>query len=118
MRPLMAPVSENALVQTTRRGGLAPHHGKVYDPCCGSGGMFVQSERFVEAHGGKLGDIAVYGQESNHTTWRLAKMNLAIRGIDSNLDEEHAGSFHRDLHKDLKADFVLANPPFNDSDWG
>ena len=80
--------------------------------------MFVQSEKFVEAHGGKLGDIAVYGQESNHTTWRLAKMNLAIRGIDSNLGEEHAGSFHRDLHKDLKADFVLANPPFNDSDWG
>ncbi len=97
---------------------LAPYKGRIYDPCCGSGGMFVQSEKFVEAHGGRLGDIAVYGQESNHTTWRLAKMNLAIRGIDSNLGEEHAGSFHRDLHKDLKADFVLANPPFNDSDWG
>jgi len=80
--------------------------------------MFVQSEKFVEAHGGKIGDISIYGQESNHTTWRLAKMNLAIRGIDGNLGKEHADSFHRDLHPDLKADFVLANPPFNDSDWG
>jgi type I restriction enzyme M protein len=80
--------------------------------------MFVQSEKFVEAHGGRIGDIAVYGQESNPTTWKLAKMNLAIRGIDSNLGAEHANSFHRDLHKDLKADYVLANPPFNDSDWG
>jgi type I restriction enzyme M protein len=79
--------------------------------------MFVQSEKFVEAHGGRIGDISVYGQESNPTTWRLAKMNLAIRGIDANLGIEHADSFHRDLHKDLKADFVLANPPFNDSDW-
>ena len=96
---------------------LAPYKGRVYDPCCGSGGMFVQSEKFVEAHGGKLGDISIYGQESNHTTWRLAKMNLAIRGIDSNLGKEHADSFHRDLHPDLKADYVLANPPFNDSDW-
>jgi type I restriction enzyme M protein len=97
---------------------LAPYKGRVYDPCCGSGGMFVQSEKFVEAHGGRLGDIAVYGQESNNTTWRLAKMNLALRGIDSNLGPEQANTFHRDLHKDLKADFVLANPPFNDSDWG
>jgi len=97
---------------------LAPYKGRVYDPCCGSGGMFVQSEKFVEAHGGRLGDIAVYGQESNNTTWRLAKMNLALRGIDSNLGSEQANTFHRDLHKDLKADFVLANPPFNDSDWG
>jgi type I restriction enzyme M protein len=97
---------------------LAPYKGRVFDPCCGSGGMFVQSEKFVEAHGGRIGDISIYGQESNPTTWRLAKMNLAIRGIDSNLGPEHAGSFHRDLHKDLKADFVLANPPFNDSDWG
>ncbi len=97
---------------------LAPYKGRVYDPCCGSGGMFVQSEKFVEAHGGHLGDIAVYGQESNNTTWRLAKMNLAIRGIDGNLGPEQADTFHRDLHKDLKADFVLANPPFNDSDWG
>ena len=97
---------------------LAPYKGRVFDPCCGSGGMFVQSEKFVEAHGGRIGDIAVYGQESNPTTWKLAKMNLAIRGIDSNLGAEHANSFHRDLHKDLKADYVLANPPFNDSDWG
>lgn len=96
---------------------LSPYKGRVYDPCCGSGGMFVQSEKFVEAHGGKIGDISVYGQESNHTTWRLAKMNLAIRGIDSNLGKEHADSFHRDLHPDLKAGYVLANPPFNDSDW-
>lgn len=79
--------------------------------------MFVQSERFIEEHGGRIGDISVYGQESNHTTWRLAKMNLAIRGIDGNLGKEHADSFHRDLHPDLKADYVLANPPFNDSDW-
>jgi type I restriction enzyme M protein len=79
--------------------------------------MFVQSERFVEAHGGRVGDISVYGQESNHTTWRLAKMNLAIRGIEGNLGQEHADSFHHDLHPDLKADYVLANPPFNDSDW-
>ena len=97
---------------------LSPYKGRVFDPCCGSGGMFVQSEKFVEAHGGRVGDISVYGQESNSTTWRLAKMNLAIRGIDSNLGPEHAGSFHRDLHKDLKSDYVLANPPFNDSDWG
>ena len=96
---------------------LAPYKGRVYDPACGSGGMFVQSEKFVEAHGGKIGDISIYGQESNHTTWRLAKMNLAIRGIDGNLGKEHADTFHRDLHPDLKADFVLANPPFNDSDW-
>ncbi len=96
---------------------LAPYRGRVFDPCCGSGGMFVQSEKFAEAHGGRIGDISIYGQESNHTTWRLAKMNLAIRGIDGNLGPEHADSFHRDLHKDLKADYVLANPPFNDSDW-
>ena len=97
---------------------LSPYKGRVYDPCCGSGGMFVQSEKFVEAHGGRIGDISIYGQESNHTTWRLAKMNLAIRGIEGNLGQEHADTFHRDLHPDLKADFVLANPPFNDSDWG
>lgn len=97
---------------------LAPYKGRVYDPCCGSGGMFVQSEKFVEAHGGKLGDISIYGQESNNTTWRLAKMNLAIRGIESNLGPEHADTFRRDLHADLKADYVIANPPFNDSDWG
>ena len=96
---------------------LAPYKGRVFDPCCGSGGMFVSSEKFIEEHGGRIGDIAVYGQESNHTTWRLAKMNLAIRGIEANLGKEHADSFHRDLHPDLKADYVLANPPFNDSDW-
>ncbi len=96
---------------------LAPHHGKVYDPCCGSGGMFVQSEEFIEAHGGKLGDVSIYGQEANPTTWRLAAMNLAIRGLDFNLGKEPADSFVRDQHKDLRADFVLANPPFNISDW-
>lgn len=96
---------------------LAPYQGRVYDPCCGSAGMFVQSEKFVEEHGGRIGDIAVYGQESNPTTRRLAMMNLAIRGIDGDLGKEHADTFRRDLHPDLKADFVLANPPFNDSDW-
>ena len=96
---------------------LAPYKGRIYDPCCGSGGMFVQSEKFVEAHGGKIGDIAVYGQESNPTTRRLAIMNLAIRGIEADIGPEHADTFRRDLHPDLKADFVIANPPFNDSDW-
>lgn len=99
-------------------GMIEPYKGRVYDPCCGSGGMFVQSEGFVAEHGGRTGDISIYGQESNPTTWRLCKMNLAIRGIEGNLGSEHADSFHNDLHKDLKADFVLANPPFNDSDWG
>ncbi len=97
---------------------IEPYKGRVYDPCCGSGGMFVQSERFVEERGGRLGDIAIYGQESNSTTWRLAMMNLAIRGLDANLGGQHADSFHNDLHKDLRADFILANPPFNMSDWG
>ncbi len=97
---------------------IEPYKGRVYDPCCGSGGMFVQSERFVESHGGRRSDIAIFGQESNHTTWRLAKMNLAIRGIDANLGSENADTFHHDLHPDLKADFILANPHFNDSDWG
>jgi len=103
---------------------LAPYKGRVYDPCCGSGGMFVQSVEFVKAHatgngnGGKAkAHVSIFGQESNHTTWRLAKMNLAIRQIDNNLGKEHADSFHRDLHPDLKADYVLANPPFNDGDW-
>lgn len=96
---------------------LAPHHGQVYDPCCGSGGMFVQSEKFIETHGGKLGDVSIYGQESNPTTWRLAAMNLAIRGIDFNLGKEPADTFTRDQHPDLRADFILANPPFNISDW-
>ncbi|MCL4198384.1 MAG: type I restriction-modification system subunit M [Phycisphaerales bacterium] len=94
---------------------LAPYKGRIYDPCCGSAGMFVQSEEFIEHHGGRVGDIAVYGQESNYTTWRLAKMNLAIRGIDAKIT--HGDSFHNDQHPDLKADFVIANPPFNDSDW-
>ena len=101
---------------------LAPYRGRVYDPCCGSGGMFVQSAKFIEAHasgngnGGRArGRIAVYGQESNYTTWRLAKMNLAIRGIEAQI--AHGDSFHSDRHPDLRADYVLANPPFNDSDW-
>jgi len=97
---------------------IEPYKGRVFDPCCGSGGMFVQSEKFVQAHGGRIGDISIYGQESNATTWRLAKMNLAIRKIDANLGAHNADSFHDDLHKDLKADYILANPPFNDSDWG
>jgi type I restriction enzyme M protein len=97
---------------------IEPYKGRVFDPCCGSGGMFVQSEKFVEEHGGRLGDISIYGQESNPTTWRLAKMNLAIRGIDANLGGQNADSFHNDLHKDLRADYILANPPFNMSDWG
>jgi len=96
---------------------LAPYKGRIYDPACGSGGMFVQSEKFVESHGGKIGDISIYGQESNHTTRRLAVMNLAIRGIEADFGPENADTFKRDLHKDLKADFVIANPPFNDSDW-
>jgi type I restriction enzyme M protein len=97
---------------------LEPYKGRVFDPCCGSGGMFVSSEKFVEEHGGRIGDIAVYGQESNYTTWKLARMNLAIRGIDANLGPRNADSFRSDLHPDLKADFILANPPFNMSDWG
>jgi type I restriction enzyme M protein len=94
---------------------LAPYKGRVYDPCCGSGGMFVSSEKFIEAHSGKIGDISVYGQESNYTTWRLAKMNLAIRGIDAQIAQ--GDTFYQDQFPDLKADYVLANPPFNDSDW-
>src|SRR5688572_10199424 len=94
---------------------LAPYKGRVYDPCCGSGGMFVQSENFIEAHSGKIGGSAIYGQESNYTTWRLGKMNLAIRGIDAQIG--HGDTCHADKHPDLKADYVLANPPFDDSDW-
>jgi type I restriction enzyme M protein len=96
---------------------LAPYKGRIYDPACGSGGMFVQSEKFVEAHGGKLGDISIYGQESNPTTRRLAVMNLALRGIEADFGPEHADTFRHDLHPDLRADYVIANPPFNDSDW-
>lgn len=97
---------------------LEPYKGRVYDPCCGSGGMFVQSEKFAEAHGGRIGDIAIYGQESNYTTWRLAMMNLAVRGIEAEIKWNSEGSFHKDELPDLKADFILANPPFNISDWG
>ncbi len=98
---------------------LEPYKGRVYDPCCGSGGMFVQSGRFVEEHGGRIvDDIAIYGQESNPTTWRLARMNLAVRGIPAELHWNNEGSFHKDALPDLKADFILANPPFNDKDWG
>ncbi len=97
---------------------IEPYKGRVYDPCCGSSGMFVQSEEFIQRHGGRIGDISIYGQESNPTTWRLAKMNLALRGIEANLGPHHADTFRNDLHKDLKADFILANPPFNMSDWG
>ena len=97
---------------------LEPYKGRVLDPCCGSGGMFVQSEKFVTGHQGKINDISIYGQESNQTTWRLAKMNLAIRHLDSSqVKWNNEGSFLNDAHKDLKADYVIANPPFNDSDW-
>ena len=96
---------------------LSPHKGRIYDPCCGSGGMFVQSERFIESHGGRADDVSIYGQESNPTTWRLAGMNLAIRGYGFNLGKEPADTFTQDQHPDLKADYVLANPPFNVSDW-
>ena len=96
---------------------LEPYKGRVFDPCCGSGGMFVQSEKFVESHGGRVEDVSIFGQESNATTWRLCKMNLAIRGIESKQIYQ-GDSFHNDQHKNLKADFILANPPFNISDWG
>lgn len=97
---------------------LEPYKGRIYDPCCGSGGMFVLSEKFVLAHGGRIGDIAIYGQEMNNTTWRLAKMNMAVRGIDADIRWNNEGSFHKDEHRELKADYILANPPFNISDWG
>jgi type I restriction enzyme M protein len=100
----------NLLVQM-----LEPYRGRVYDPCCGSSGMFVQSEEFIQAHGGRIGDISIYGQESNYTTWRPARMNLAIRGIDGQI--AHGDSFHNDRFPDLKACYILANPPFNVSDW-
>ncbi len=97
---------------------LAPHKGRIYDPCCGSGGMFVQSEKFIQAHGGKRDDASIYGQESNPTTWRLAAMNLAIRGFAVDLGQEPADTFARDQFPDQKFDYILANPPFNISDWG
>lgn len=97
---------------------LEPYKGRVYDPACGSGGMFVQSLKFIQRHQGNVRDISIYGQEKNPTTWKLAKMNLAIRSIDGDLGKFAADTFHEDLHKDLRADFVMANPPFNLSDWG
>ncbi|MGL4953601.1 MAG: N-6 DNA methylase, partial [Culicoidibacterales bacterium] len=97
---------------------VEPYKGYVYDPACGSGGMFVQSQNFVREHSGNILDISVYGQEYNSTTWKLAKMNLAIRGIENNLGSKGADTFNEDLHKNLKADYILANPPFNSSDWG
>ena len=97
---------------------LKPYHGRVYDPCCGSGGMFVQSAKFVEQHSGRINDISVYGQDSNPTTWKMAQMNLAIRGIEADLGRYNADTFYDDCHPTLRADFIMANPPFNLSDWG
>ena len=97
---------------------LEPYQGRVYDPCCGSGGMFVQSIKFIDAHDGRRDAVTVYGQESNATTWRMARMNMAIRGIEAKLGKQHGDTFHRDQHPDLRADFVMANPPFNISNWG
>lgn len=97
---------------------LQPYHGRVYDPCCGSGGMFVQSAKFIENHSGNINDISVYGQDSNPTTWKLAQMNLAIRGIDADLGKYNADTFFNDCHPTMRADYIMANPPFNLSDWG
>ena len=97
---------------------LQPYNGRVYDPCCGSGGMFVQSSKFIENHGGNIKNISVYGQDSNPTTWKLAQMNLAIRGIEADLGKFSADTFFNDCHPQLKADFIMANPPFNLSGWG
>ena len=97
---------------------LQPYHGRGYDPCCGAGGMFVQSAKFIENHSGNINDISVYGQDSNPTTWKLAQMNLAIRGIDADLGQYNADTFFNDCHPTLRADFIMANPPFNLSDWG
>lgn len=97
---------------------IEPFEGRIYDPACGSGGMFIQSEKFVEEHQGRIDNLSIYGQELNSTTWKLCKMNLAIRGLDGNIGPHHGDTFHDDLHKTLKADYVLANPPFNISDWG
>ena len=96
---------------------IEPYKGVIYDPCCGSGGMFVQSVKFIEAHHGNKKEVSIYGQEYTNTTYKLAKMNLAIRGISANLGERAANTFSNDLHKDLKADFIMANPPFNQKDW-
>lgn len=97
---------------------IEPYKGRIYDPCCGSGGMFIQSEKFVEEHQGRIENLSIYGQELNATTWKLCRMNLAIRGLDANIGPYHGDTFHDDLHKTLKADYILANPPFNISDWG
>ena len=97
---------------------LQPYHGRVYDPCCGSGGMFVQSAKFIENHSGNINDISVYGQDSNPTTWKMAQMNLAIRGIDADLGKYNADTFFNDCHPTMRADYIMANPPFNLSDWG
>ena len=97
---------------------LKPYNGRVYDPCCGSGGMFVQSAKFIQNHQGNINNISVYGQDSNPTTWKMAQMNLAIRGIEANLGQFNADTFFNDCHPTLKADFIMANPPFNLSDWG
>lgn len=97
---------------------IEPYKGRIYDPACGSGGMFIQSEKFIEEHQGRIDDLSIYGQELNATTWKLCKMNLAIRGLEGNIGLHQADTFHDDLHKTLKADYVLANPPFNISDWG
>lgn len=97
---------------------IEPYRGRIYDPACGSGGMFIQSEKFIEEHAGRIDDLSIYGQELNATTWKLCKMNLAIRGLDGNIGPHQGDTFHDDLHKTLKADYVLANPPFNISDWG
>lgn len=107
-----------ACVVKTLVAVLKPYNGRVYDPCCGSGGMFVQSKNFIENHSGNINNISVYGQESNPTTWKMARMNLAIRGIDANLGEHNADTFGNDLHPTLKSDFVMANPPFNLKKWG
>lgn len=96
---------------------IEPYKGRIYDPAMGSGGFFISSEKFIEAHNGRIGDISIYGQESNPTTWRLAAMNMAIRGLDFNFGKEPADTLVNDLHPDLRADFVLANPPFNQSEW-
>lgn len=96
---------------------IEPYKGRIYDPCCGSGGMFVQSDKFVQEHQGKINDLSVYGEESNPTTWKLAKMNLAIRGIDNNLGPHQGDTFTNDLHKGERFDFILANPPFNVKNW-
>ena len=97
---------------------LQPYHGRVYDPCCGSGGMFVQSAKFIESHSGNINDISVYGQDSNPTTWKMAQMNLAIRGIDADLGKYNADTFFNDCHPTMRADYIMANPPFNLSGWG